>query len=175
MAKIRHQGLQPARQLALGWQRAHTVVDHLPLTVFRRSALASGLLTVEQILEAESAVRAAHGSIGTWVEVDDGALAAKLVEQGHLNPWQAAMLKSGRVKFSLGPYQVIDAIGQGGMGQVFLAEHKLMGRVVAIKVLPRHRSTPDAVASFAREIRAASAIRPRKPGACLRRRARRQR
>jgi serine/threonine protein kinase len=129
-------------------------VDHLPLTVFRRSALASGLLTVEQIIGAETAVRAAHGSIGTWVEIDDSALAAKLVEQGHLNPWQAAMLKSGRVKFSLGPYQVIDAIGQGGMGQVFRAEHTLMGRVVAIKVLPRHRSTPDAVASFAREIRA---------------------
>ena len=34
------------------------VVDHLPLTVFRRSALASGLLSVEQILEAEGAVRA---------------------------------------------------------------------------------------------------------------------
>jgi serine/threonine protein kinase len=129
-------------------------VDHLPLTVFRRSALASGLVTVEHILEAENAVRAAHGSIGTWVEVDDGALASKLVEQGRLNPWQAAMLKAGRVKFSLGPYQIIDAIGQGGMGQVFRAEHKLMGRVVAIKVLPRHRSTPDAVASFNREIRA---------------------
>jgi serine/threonine protein kinase len=129
-------------------------VDHLPLTVFRRSALASGLVTVEHILEAENAVRAAHGSIGTWVEVDDGALAAKLVEQGRLNPWQAAMLKAGRVKFSLGPYQIIDAIGQGGMGQVFRAEHKLMGRVVAIKVLPRHRSTPEAIASFNREIRA---------------------
>jgi len=133
---------------------AANTVDHLPLTVFRRSALASGLLTVEQILEAEAAIRAGAGPIGTWTVVDDAALASKLVDLGRINRWQAEQLKVGRAKFNLGPYQVIDAIGQGGMGQVFKAEHRLMGRVVAVKVLPRHRSTPDAVASFTREIRA---------------------
>ncbi len=99
-------------------------------------------------------MRASGGPIGTWTEVDDAQLAAKLVELGRLNRWQAEQLKVGRAKFNLGPYQVIDSIGQGGMGQVFKAEHRLMGRIVAIKVLPRHRSTPDAVASFTREIRA---------------------
>ena len=73
---------------------------------------------------------------------------------GRLNRWQAEQLKAGRTKFKLGPYQVIDSIGQGGMGQVFKAEHTMMGRVVAIKVLPRHKSTPEAIASFTREIRA---------------------
>ncbi len=116
--------------------------------------MASGLLTVEQILEAEAAARAGAGPLGTWTVVDDAALAAKLVELGRINRWQAEQLKAGRAKFNLGPYLVIDAIGQGGMGQVFKAEHRLMGRVVAVKVLPRHRSTPDAVASFTREIRA---------------------
>jgi serine/threonine protein kinase len=129
-------------------------VDHLPLTVFRRSALASGLLSVEQILDAEKSLRAAGGSVGTWIEIDDDQLAAKLVELGLVNRWQAEQLKVGRSKFNLGPYCVIDSIGAGGMGQVFRAEHRLMGRVVAIKVLPRHRSTPDAIASFTREIRA---------------------
>lgn len=129
-------------------------MDHLPLTVFRRSALASGLLTVEQILEAEAALRADAGPIGTWTVVEDAPLAAKLVELGRLNRWQAEQLKVGRAKFNLGPYQVIDSIGQGGMGQVFKAEHRLMGRIVAIKVLPRHRSTTEAIASFTREIRA---------------------
>jgi serine/threonine protein kinase len=129
-------------------------VDHLPLTVFRRSALASGLVTVEQILEAESALRGAAGRGGTWTEIGDDALAAKLVDLGRLNRWQAEQLIAGRSKFNLGPYVVIEALGQGGMGQVFKAEHSLMGRVVAIKVLPRHRSTPTAIASFTREIRA---------------------
>ncbi len=129
-------------------------MDQLPLTVFRKSALASGLLTVEQILEAEAALRASTGGVGTWTDIGDDALAAKLVELGRLNRWQAEQLKVGQKKFTLGPYVVIDSIGQGGMGQVFKAEHRLMGRIVAVKVLPRHRSTPDAVASFLREIRA---------------------
>jgi serine/threonine protein kinase len=122
--------------------------------VFRRSALASGLLSVEQILEAEKSLRAVGSAVGTWIEIADDQLAAKLVEMGRLNHWQAEQLKVGRSKFNLGPYQILDSIGQGGMGQVFKAEHRLMGRVVAIKVLPRHRSTPDAIASFTREIRA---------------------
>ncbi len=129
-------------------------MDHLPLTVFRKSALASGLLTVEQIIEAEAALRAGGGGVGTWTDIGDEALAAKLVELGRINRWQAEQLKVGRSKFSLGPYLVLDSIGQGGMGQVFKAEHRLMGRIVAIKVLPRHRATPDAIASFTREIRA---------------------
>ncbi len=129
-------------------------MESLPLTLFRRSALASGLLSVEQILEAEAVVRRAGGSVNTWLEIGDETLASQLVEMGRLNRWQAEQLKVGRSKFHLGPYQVIDSIGQGGMGQVFKAEHRLMGRIVAIKVLPRHRSTPDAIASFTREIRA---------------------
>jgi len=129
-------------------------VDHLPLTVLRRSALASGLLSVEQILEAEAHVRAGCGPVGTRLDVGDEALAAKLVELGRVNRWQAEQLKAGRTKFNLGPYQVLDSIGQGGMGQVFKGEHRLMGRIVAIKVLPRYRSTPEAIASFTREIRA---------------------
>ncbi|MBI3837376.1 MAG: serine/threonine protein kinase [Planctomycetia bacterium] len=129
-------------------------MDHLPLTVFRRSALASGLLTIEQIVEAEQTLRAEGEEVGPWTEIGDELLAAKLVELGRLNRWQAEQLKVGRSKFNLGPYLVIDSIGQGGMGQVFKAEHRLMGRVVAIKVLPRHRSTPEAIASFTREIRA---------------------
>ena len=40
------------------------------------------------------------------------------------------------------------------MGQVFKAEHAMMGRIVAVKVLPRSKSTPEAIASFFREMRA---------------------
>ncbi len=40
------------------------------------------------------------------------------------------------------------------MGHVFKAEHKLLGRTEAVKVLPKNRCTPDAIAAFQREIRA---------------------
>ena len=71
-----------------------------------------------------------------------------------MNRWQVEQLKEGRTKFTLGPYRIVNAIGQGGMGHVFKAEHKLLGRIEAIKVLPKSKSTPEAVAAFQREIRA---------------------
>jgi serine/threonine protein kinase len=76
-----------------------------------------------------------------------------LVEMGVLTAYQADQLKSGRRKLSLGPYIVTDWIAQGGMGQVFKAVHEMMGREVAIKVLPLSKSTPEAIAKFNREIR----------------------
>jgi response regulator RpfG family c-di-GMP phosphodiesterase/serine/threonine protein kinase len=45
----------------------------------------------------------------------------------------------------LGSYRVLEALGNGGMGVVFLAEHCLMKRRVAIKVLPVDEDCPTAV------------------------------
>ncbi len=86
-------------------------------------------------------------------ELDEKQLAAKLVEQKALTPYQAEQIGSGRTKFNLGPYIITDSIGSGGMGQVYKAVHQMMGRECAVKVLPKNKSTPDAIASFAREIR----------------------
>jgi len=119
--------------------------------VFRKSALASGLLTPEEI-DAGVARLCADNGLQPG-EINDDLLAAKLIELGHINRWQAEQLRAGRTKFNLGPYQIVDSIGQGGMGQVFKAEHTVMGRLVAVKVLPRYKSTPEAEKSFMREIR----------------------
>ena len=94
------------------------------------------------------------GGAQTIAEVLDEELGQRLVELGYLNRWQVEQLKEGRTKFTLGPYRIVNAIGQGGMGHVFKAEHKLLGRIEAIKVLPKNRSTPEAIAAFQREIRA---------------------
>src|SRR5207253_4820210 len=72
---------------------------------------------------------------------------------GILTPYQAAQIKAGRTKFELGPYIVTDSLGQGGMGQVFKGIHRVMGRECAIKVLPLHKATPEAVTNFMREVR----------------------
>ncbi len=129
-------------------------MDAANRSILRRSALASGLLTPEDFREAGELLRASDPNPAVITEFSDSELAAQLVTMGRLNRWQAEQLKAGLSKFNLGPYQVIDSIGQGGMGQVFKAEHTMMGRKVAIKVLPRHKATKDAIGSFTREIRA---------------------
>jgi serine/threonine protein kinase len=121
---------------------------------FRTAALASGLVTEAQIEDAVSAIRHPPGGPSLPdVVIEDALLAAMLVEMGVLTAYQADQLKSGRRKLSLGPYMVTDWIAQGGMGQVFKAVHEMMGREVAIKVLPLSKSTPEAISKFNREIR----------------------
>ena len=123
----------------------------------RNSAIASGLVTKEQIDQATAVLRESNTS-DTAVEVTDDRLAEKLVEMELLTSYQAAQLRAGRTKMNLGPYIITDFIGQGGMGQVFKATHRMMGRDVAIKVLPHARSTPEAIEGFTREIRAQASL-----------------
>jgi serine/threonine protein kinase len=55
----------------------------------------------------------------------------------------------------LGRYQLLDKLGQGGMGAVYLANDTKLDRRVAIKVLPTECvHDPDAVARFQREAKA---------------------
>jgi len=105
--------------------------------------------------EAATSSANAKGEASTHIatHISDEVLSERLVSLGKLNAWQVEQLRNGRTKFTLGRYHAIDSIGKGGMGEVYKAEDSIMGRVVAVKVLPRHRSTPEAVASFHREIR----------------------
>lgn len=119
-------------------------------SVFQSSALVSGLVSVEQLDQVEAALRAEKGHAAA---VDDELRAARMVELSILTNYQAEQLKAGRTKLNLGPYIITDWIGQGGMGQVFKAVHKMMGRECAVKVLPMHKATPESIANFAREIR----------------------
>ena len=59
----------------------------------------------------------------------------------------------------LGPYEILGAIGAGGMGEVYKARDSRLDRIVAIKVLPQHVSSdPELKARFEREARALSAF-----------------
>ena len=60
---------------------------------------------------------------------------------------------------SLGPYEILDMLGAGGMGQVYLAKDTRLGRNVAVKVLPSEfASDPERLARFEQEARAAAAL-----------------
>ena len=59
----------------------------------------------------------------------------------------------------LGSYEIVSAIGAGGMGEVYRAKHVKLGRDVAIKVLPSElASDPERLKRFEREARSASAL-----------------
>src|ERR1044071_3704175 len=61
---------------------------------------------------------------------------------------------------TIGQYRVTGVIGQGGMGAVYAAEHTLLGRPAAIKILlPELSKQQDIVMRFFNEARAATAIR----------------
>ena len=89
-----------------------------------------------------------------------GDLLVRLVTEGTCTAFQAEQLAQGRWRgFVAGPYRLLDRLGGGGMGQVFLAEHATTGRAVAVKLLAAELvDDATARARFAREAQAAAAL-----------------
>jgi eukaryotic-like serine/threonine-protein kinase len=82
-------------------------------------------------------------------------LARRLVKERTLTEYQARCLLHGRSEgLVVGRYVILDLIGKGGMGRVYKARHRLMGRLVALKVIAgQHLARPGAVDRFLREMR----------------------
>jgi serine/threonine protein kinase len=65
----------------------------------------------------------------------------------------------GKVGSNIGPYKIVARLGEGGMGEVYLAEDARLDRRVALKILPAYFAADDArLRRFQREARAASAL-----------------
>jgi serine/threonine protein kinase/tetratricopeptide (TPR) repeat protein len=59
----------------------------------------------------------------------------------------------------IGPYQILDLLGKGGMGEVYLAEDTRLGRKVALKLFPSELTNDELrVLRFQQEARTASAL-----------------
>jgi serine/threonine protein kinase len=87
-------------------------------------------------------------------------LAGYMVRDGLLTNFQAEQLLLGKWRrFNIGKYKVLERLGAGGMGSVYLCEHKLMRRRVAVKVLPTAKAEdPSSLERFYREARAVAAL-----------------
>src|SRR5262245_28530858 len=72
-------------------------------------------------------------------------LAQELVEAGLLTNFHTEQLLQGKWRgFTIGKYLVLERIGTGGMGSVYLCEHQQMKHRVAVKVLPNSRASDPA-------------------------------
>jgi serine/threonine-protein kinase len=63
------------------------------------------------------------------------------------------MSRAFDINQSVGEYRVVDYLGAGGMGEVYLAEHSKIGRVAAVKVLTQGTQGPGFVQRFFNEAR----------------------
>ncbi len=97
----------------------------------------SGLIDEARLTSFLEKAAAEHGEAALE---DQPQLADLLIQAGLITRWQADKLLQGKHKgFRLGKYKLLGQIGKGGMSSVYLAEHELMRRRVAIKVLPLNR------------------------------------
>ena len=96
---------------------------------------------------------------GAATAIAASTVLALMVEQGLLTRYQSNELAAGRTSFTIGPFRILDLLGRGGMGHVYLAEHPLLEKRVALKVLSGgDRDDASSGDRFVREARAAAAL-----------------
>jgi serine/threonine protein kinase/Tol biopolymer transport system component len=98
--------------------------------------------------EVESLI-ASHERSGSFIDEPAFAAASFLVDD-------SSELKPGQ---TVGSFEIVSFISRGGMGEVYLAEDKRLGRKVALKLLPSaFTKNDDRLRRFEQEARAASAL-----------------
>jgi len=121
---------------------------------FVRLAMAAGLVDLADLKKTVVSLLAEAKPITR------DRLASGLRGAGLLTDWQANKLLAGRGRgFFLGSYKLLRPLGKGGMGVVYLGEHKVMKRAMALKILS-DESSLDArrIARFQSEAQAAAQL-----------------
>jgi serine/threonine protein kinase len=128
----------------------------MPVDSFLDLLRQSGLVVDSQMLALMAEF--SGGDNGKWESARP--VAAELIQRGILTKWQADNLLEGKHRgFILGTYRILQSLGKGGMSQVYLAEHIMMRRRCAIKVLPaKYQEDPDLLDRFHLEARAIAAL-----------------
>jgi serine/threonine protein kinase len=104
----------------------------------------------DELKDEASSLLNAHDEAGDFIEQPAIAVDARVLIGGEPE------VNIGR---NVGPYRIVEELGAGGMGEVFLAEDSRLGRLVALKILHAYFAADDErLRRFQREARAASAL-----------------
>jgi eukaryotic-like serine/threonine-protein kinase len=127
-----------------------TVVDLCDLIA--RSELVARPVLDDYITRLKSGADGLPGEVSSFTSA--------IVRDGLITPFQAKLLLQGKWKnfFLAGKYKVLEHLGTGGMGAVFLCEHRHMRRRVAVKILPPDPSDPTHIQRVQHEAQAAAML-----------------
>src|SRR5262245_11686955 len=91
---------------------------------------------------------------------DPRALGKIVCKRGLLTRYQVSAVARGKSKdLRVGPYLLLDRLGEGGMGTVYKARHVHLNRLVALKIIRKDKlANPTAVRRFYQEVQAAGQL-----------------
>src|SRR3989454_10511357 len=116
----------------------------------RVAFLAQACVGDELLRQEVDSLLASHDQAASFIETPAGDAAAGLLADHHSRLMPGTMVNR---------YKILNLIGEGGMGDVYLAQDMRLGRKVALKLLPTYLSSDGGrLHRFEQEARAASAL-----------------
>jgi serine/threonine protein kinase len=134
------------------WQKVEAILqDALDRPPHERASFLDQAFSDDDDLRSETATLiAAYDDAGDFIEQPAIVQDARIV-LGHQH--------GKNIGREIGVYRIVDCLGAGGMGEVYLAADSRLDRLVALKLLPAYFASDDErLARFQREARTASAL-----------------
>lgn len=135
---------------------SRTATKFISCEAYKNLVLRSGLVARQELAQAMAEFERDGGNLND----DCRPLSKRLLDAGLISSWQNWHLMRGRSKgFFIGHYKLMEHIATGGMSSVYLAQHIILQRPVALKVLDTDQLNEQTMLKrFYGEMRALAAL-----------------